>query len=167
MNGYRIEDTPEKFCVFAEEVVPPLLALLRARNALEEEIFARSREMEKAKLAAGLPRSQMAPEEPALWEEYRSRYMELIEHRCVPGLLKYGAARSFGKPAKYGYLDEDPECEVVFTMKSAKKAVVETRRGRVKEQHQFVLRPSEGGWLIGGVSYRLLPDEGWSVEHTV
>ncbi len=169
MNDYMIQDTPEKFRAFAEEIVPPLLALLRARNALEAEIFARSREMEAEKPALGLPMNQMHPEEPALWEEYRSRYMELIEHRCVPGLLKYGAARSFGMPTKYGYLDEDPECQVIFTMKSAKKAVVETRRGPgVKEQHQFVLRPSgDGAWLIGGVSYRLSPADGWSVEHSV
>lgn len=168
MNAYTIQDTPEKFQPMAEVIVPPLLELLQARNILEEEIFARSQELKKSKAAAGLPLNQTIPEEQELWEEYRRRYLELVAPRCVPGFLKYGAASSFGKPTKYGYLEDDPSCQVVFTMKSAKKAVVELRRGPgVNEQHQFTLRPAEGNWLIGGVSYRFSQADSWSIDHYV
>lgn len=80
-----IEDTPEKFRPAADEIVPPLLELLRARSALEAEIFARSRELEAKKLAAGIPQSQEAPGSEALWAEYERRYLELVQPRCVPG----------------------------------------------------------------------------------
>lgn len=81
--------------------------------------------MDREKLSAGIAYNQIAPGEPALWAEYRQRYIALVAHRCATGFLKYGAERSFGKPAKYAYLEEAPACWVVFTMRSARKAAVE------------------------------------------
>ena len=46
MNAYTIQDTPEKFQPMAEELVPPLLELLRARNDLEREIQERFQALE-------------------------------------------------------------------------------------------------------------------------
>ena len=36
-----IQDTPDRFRPLAEEIVPSLLAFLRERSALEEEIWSR------------------------------------------------------------------------------------------------------------------------------
>ena len=63
----KIIDTPEKFQSLAEEIVPPLLE----RNALEAEIHRRYQALEAEKPALGLPKNQMHPDDPALWEEYR------------------------------------------------------------------------------------------------
>ena len=168
MNAYTIQDTPEKFRSLAEEIVPPLLELLRARNDLEREIQERFQALEAEKPALGIPKNQVHPDDPALWEEYRRRYLELVQPRCVPGLLKYGAAGSCGKPARYDPLFEDPEGQVIFTMKSAKKASVETScRKSWEGRYRFTLKPFEDGWLIAGVEYRLGGESGWHGEHYV
>ena len=168
MNAYTIQDTPEKFQPMAEEIVPPLLELLRARNDLEREIQERFQALEAEKPALGIPKNQVHPDDPALWEEYRRRYLELVQPRCVPGLLKYGAAGSCGKPARYDPLFEDPEGQVIFTMKSAKKATVETSCKKSWEAcYRFTLKPFEDGWLIAGVEYRLGGESGWHGEHYV
>ena len=67
----KIVDTPEKFCSLAQELVPPLVELLQARNDLEREIHQRYQALEAEKPALGLPKNQMHPDDPALWEEYR------------------------------------------------------------------------------------------------
>lgn len=57
---------------------------------------------------------------------------------------------------------------MVFTMKSAKKAVVETRRGPgVHERNRFTLRPWDVGWLIAAMDYRFAESGSWSVDHYV
>ena len=67
----KLLDTPEKFRPMAEELVPPLVELLKARNDLEREIQERFQALEAEKPALGLPKNQMHPDDPALWEEYR------------------------------------------------------------------------------------------------
>ena len=164
----KLLDTPEKFRPMAEELVPPLVELLKARNDLEREIQERFQALEAEKPALGIPQNQVHPDDPALWEEYRCRYLELVQPRCVPGLLKYGAAGSCGKPARYDPLFEDPEGQVIFTMKSAKKATVETScRKSWEERYRFTLKPFEDGWLIAGVEYRLGGENSWHGEHYV
>ena len=165
----QVKDTPDRFRPMADTLVPPLLDLLRARSALEREIHDRWEAMDQAKLAAGVAYNQIAPGEPALWAGYRRRYLALVEHRCVPGLLKYGGPVSFGKPDKYGYLEDDPACQVVFTMRSGKKAVVETwgHSGSLVVRHRLTLRPGEGEWLIARVEYGHGAGEDWHVDHYV
>lgn len=46
-----IQDTPDKFRLMAEELVPPLVELLRKRN--EQEICARSIKLREEHAAAG------------------------------------------------------------------------------------------------------------------
>ena len=164
----KLLDTPEKFRPMAEELVPPLLELLQARNDLEREIQERFQALEAEKPALGIPKNQIHPDDPALWEEYRRRYLELVQPRCIPGLLKYGAAGSCGKPARYDPLFEDPVGQVIFTMKSAKKATVETScRKSWEGRYRFTLKPFGDGWLIAGVEYRLGGENSWHVEHYV
>ena len=152
----------------AQELVPPLVELLRARNELELEIHRRFQVLEAEKPALGIPKNQIHPDDPALWEEYRRRYLELVEPRCAPGLLKYGAAGSCGSPARYDSLFQDPEGRVTFTMKSAKRATVETScRKSWEHRYRFTLKPFERGWLIAGIEYSFGGETGWHAEHYV
>ncbi len=162
------EDTPEKFQPLAEEILPPLLEVLKERNELEKEIFARSLKLRKEKAAAGVPEYQSGPEEEALWEEYGRRYLDLVSPHCTEKMLKWGAARSFGKPAKYDYLLDAPEFAVHFTMKSAKRAVV-TARNSVSYSYgyRFILRPFEDGWKVDGAECALGDGGSWGVEHSL
>lgn len=164
----KIIDTPEKFQSLVEEIVPPLVELLQARNALEAEIHRRYQALEAEKPALGLPKNQMHPDDPALWEEYRRRYLELVTPRCTEKLLRWGAAGSFGRPAKYDYLFDATEPAVYFTMKSAKKAVVSTRNPVSHDyRYRFTLRPFEGRWMVDGAECAFGGREEWSVEHTL
>ena len=164
----KLADTPEKFQPMAQELVPPLVELLRARNELELEIHRRFQVLEAEKPALGIPKNQIHPDDPALWEEYRRRYLELAEPRCAPGLLKYGAAGSCGSPARYDSLFQDPEGRVTFTMKSAKRATVETScRKSWEHRYRFTLKPFERGWLIAGIEYSFGGETGWHAEHYV
>ena len=167
MDELIFRDTPDRFRPLAEEIVPPLLALLRERRALEEELHRRFEAQRRAFLAEGGSPNQLPPGEPELWAEYRRRYLELVQPRCVPGLLKYGAIGSCGCPAKYSGLDTDPCSQVTFTMKSPKKAVVELRylQNCLKEKCRFVLKPGPEGWLVAGMDDGYQDEAGWHVDH--
>ena len=160
-------DTPEKYRPLAAEIVPPLLALLRERSALEEEIYQRYCTLKEAFLLAGGSKSQAPPDSTALFEEYHQRYLELAAPRCAPGFLKYGATASFARPAKYSYLDTDGEYLLAFTMKSPKKALVETSypRGSLRFIHRFTLRPGPEGWLIAKIEYHHSNESTWHIDH--
>lgn len=163
-----IEDTPEKFRPMAEVLVPPLVELLRQRNELEREICARSLKLREEQAAAGISPHLSTPAEESLWEEYRRRYLELVTPRCTEKLLRWGAAGSFGRPAKYDYLFEAPEPAVYFTMKSAKKALMSTRNPVSHDyRYCFTLRLFGDEWKIDGAECAFGGREEWSVEHTV
>lgn len=163
-----IQETPEKFHSLAQELAPPLVELLRQRNELEREICARSLKLREEQAAAGISPHLSTPAEEALWEEYRRRYLELVAPRCTEKLLRWGAAGSFGRPAKYDYLFDAPEPAVYFTMKSTKKAVVSTRNPVSHDyRYRFTLRPFEGRWMVDGAECAFGDREEWSVEHTL
>ena len=170
MEAVRIvmQDTPEKFQPLAEALVPPLVELLRQRNELEREICTRSLKLREEQAAAGISPHQSTPAEESLWEEYRRRYLELVAPRCTEKPLRLGAARSFGKPAKYDYLFGAPEPTVYFTMKSAKKALVSTENPiSYSYRYRFILRPFGDEWKIDGAECAFGGQEAWGVEHTI
>lgn len=163
-----VQDTPEKFRDMAETLVPPLLELLRQRNELEREICARYFRIRAEKAAAGLSLSQDTPEEKSISEEYSRRYLELVTPRCTEKLLQWGAARSFGKPAKYDYLFDAPEPAVYFTMKSAKRALVSTENPvSYGYRYRFILRPFGDEWKLDGAECAFGGQENWGVEHSL
>ena len=167
MDEILIQNTLEKYRPMAAEIVPPLLALLRERRALEEEIHWRYKAQRQEFLAAGGPPNQLAPGEPELWAEYRRRYLELARPRCSPGLFKYGAAGSCACPAKNSGLDTDPDSRVLFTMKSPRKAVVELRylQNCLKEKRRFTLKPGPDGWRIARIDHSYQDEDTWHIDH--
>ncbi len=163
-----VRDTPEKFQGMAEEIVRPLLDLLRRRNDLEREICERYFKLREEQAAAGLPPYQSTPAGQAITEEFSRRYLELVTPFCLPGFLKYGPAGSFGKPARYDHLFDGPESKVYFTMKSAKRAVVETVARRSTEtRYRIVLRPDGSAWKVAGVDYTFGNGTDWHTDHSL
>jgi len=162
-----ILDTPEKYRPMAKEILPPLLELLRARSALEGDTWERSDTLRKNFIAGGGSPNQLPPGSIGLDQEFRRRYLELVQPRCVPGFLKYGAANSYASPAKYGYLDTDPGCQLFFTMKSTKRAVVELRytQSTLKPRHRFTLKPGPEGWLIAKLEHGYQDEDSWHIDH--
>ena len=67
-----LEDTPEKFRPLAEEIVPPLIELLRGLCALEEKFCARGQK-QRAERPGGIYSTQAHPNSKALWDYYRDQ----------------------------------------------------------------------------------------------
>lgn len=147
-----INEASDKFKDKQDEVCGFAFDFLREITALENEVFDRSQELIRQKLEAGIPRHQVGPGEEELWDEYKQRLGEIVTPACTEKLMKRGFGGSFGKPAKYGYIDG--ECNADFIMKSAKKAVVVTHfLHGTPQMHKLVLKPEDGKWLFDEVYY--------------
>lgn len=147
-----INEASEKFKDKQAEICEPLFELLRQINALEKEVCERSAELESKRIELGLPESQTPPGKKELWAEYRQRLGEIVKPAITEKLAKRGWGGSFGSPQKYGYIDGD--CRVVFIMKTAKRAVVETHFSYgLDKMHKLVLRDVDGKWLLDEVYY--------------
>lgn len=157
-------DTPEKYQSMQAVIVPPLLEFLRALSTIEASVYTRSRELDEAKYAAGIPASQVAPGSDALWKTYKERYGEAAKQKCTAKLLGRGFATSFGNPARYAYLDDG--CTLDFTMKSAKKAVVTAYYSKgIDCKQQFVLKNTDGDWKLDAVFYGFDKESTWHADH--
>ena len=146
------EDTPEKFRPMAEEILPPLIELLRGLCALEEKFYARD-QRQKANRPGGIYSTQAHPNSKALWEHYREAYTALLDPRCTEKLLtrRRDCCQSMGDPADFACLKR--EAEVVFTMKSKARAAVIVRAfDGFGSSCRFELKPEDGEWKIDRVS---------------
>lgn len=153
-----INEAKDKFKELQAVICESLFEMLRKINAAEKWACERAEELEKKKQELGLPESQEAPGMDELWEEYGKRLSEITKPHCTEKLPANGG--SFGSPAKYAYIDE--ACKVVFIMKSAKKAVVETHfNAGVDEKHKFVFKDVDGKWLLDEVYYGFEDEDSW------
>ena len=57
----KIKNTPDKYKIMADEIIPPLLELLKELNSLEEEVFKRNSELNGEKLILNIPANQNHP----------------------------------------------------------------------------------------------------------
>ncbi|MCI8653123.1 MAG: hypothetical protein HFF11_05440 [Angelakisella sp.] len=160
-------DTPERYRPMAAEIVPPLLALLRERSALEEEIWNRLNSLRKEFAAGGGSPNQLPPGSLQVCEEYQRRYQELAASRCIPGFLKNSGPISCARPGKYSFLGSGSGEPVTFTMKTARKAVVVTGcpRSSLRFLYRFTLRPGPEGWLIAKIEYHHSNETSWHMDH--
>lgn len=162
----QIINTPDKFRPMAQELVPPLVELLRGLAAEEAETMRQDRAIREEKRRKGIPVHQGVPEQTALFKDHEARYGRLVQNRCTPQLLAREYGRSYGEPGKYDYLNT--ECRLTFTMKSSARAVVETffSKGGLEMCHQFILRDTGGGWKISEVNYGFQSEPGkWHKDH--
>ena len=156
-----LEDTPEKFRPLAEEIVPPLIELLRGLCALEEKFCARGQK-QRAERPGGIYSTQAHPNSKALWDYYRDAYKALLDPRCTEKLLarRRDCCQSMGDPADFACLKG--AAEVVFTMKSKSKAVVIVRAfDGFGSDCRFELKPEAGEWKINQVSQNTCGSGPW------
>lgn len=159
-----LEDTPEKLQPLAEEILPPLIELLRGLCALEEKFYARDRK-QKASRPGGVYSTQAHPNSEALWEYYREAYTALLDPHCTEKFLarRRGCCQSMGDPADFACLKR--EAEVVFTMKSRTKAVVIVRAfDGFGSDCRLELKPEGGEWKIDKVSQNTCGDGPWRTD---
>lgn len=157
-----LRDTSEKYSAMVQEIVPPILELLEAITELEEATYEKYEKMEAEKQEMGLPRSQVHPNYMKFMDDYQKRYGELVSVRCTEKLLKRPYGRSFRYPAKYAYVSE---AQIYFSMKSAKKAVIETEyQTGINLKHRFVLRNEDGVWKIDEIKYGFYGNEEWYID---
>lgn len=158
----------EKFKDKQTEVVDCLVELLRLINVLEQSIFERDSEINTRIRKKELTAFEIHTAFDDLWSDYREECKKIVEPRCTEKLLKKGYARSFCDKPMYGYIDDPEDCKGVFTMDSAKKAVVEfrfTKHSSVNFMHRFTLVPSGDKWLVDAFSYGTEQEGVWHRGH--
>ena len=152
-----INEASEKFKDRQDEICGLLFDLLRKINVIEKETFERSEELKRKKAELGIPKHQVGPGEEELWDEYEERLGDAVKPDCTEKLLAKRYGGSYGSPQKYGYIDG--ECTAKFIMKTAKRAVVETRfKHGTDHMHKFVIRDVDGKWLVDEVYYGFASD---------
>ena len=158
------EDTPEKFQPLAEEIVPPLIELLRNLCALEETFYARSQK-QRAERPGGVYSTQAHPGSEALWEHYRAAYTALLDPSCTETFLarRRDCCQSMGDPADFACLKG--AADVIFTMKSKGKAVVVVREADgFGSDRRFEMKLCEDAWKIDKVSQNTCGDGPWRTD---
>lgn len=155
---FKIEDcidvsqTPEKYQVYKDEIVLPLIEALRKICVLEENCIKQNEILEDNKIKQGIPKWQVADGWQEMTDQYAVDYGSVVEPICTDKLLERGYARSYGKPAQYAYVNTG--CKIFFIMKSNKKAIVETHfHHGIETKHQFVFKNVDGRWLIDEKKY--------------
>lgn len=154
-------NTSPKYGNRAEEILMPLLDLLKKLTLLEEEIFERDEALEEEKKVLNISEHQVHPKWEDLMDEYYDRYTDLIEGRVSNKLLSKGYASSCGVPSNYSYAKGD-DFEVELTMKSEKLATVIIDYVDVTEmRHKFVLRLIDNNWIIDEKYYGFGGEDKW------
>ncbi len=161
-NPVEITDTPEKFAGMCEVVAPVLLNLLSALADAEKKAHEDFAAMEAEKPALGLQPHEAHPKFLEFWSGYRETLAPLLEPACSEKLLKRGFGGHCGSHAKFAYINE--KCRISFTMKTAKKAVIETEfaNGTLDMYHRFTMKQSGDRWIWDDLQYSLDGKKSWS-----
>lgn len=155
-----IKDTPEKYMDMADKIVPFLKEFLTEINKLEEEVSYCYNKITQDKYKLGIEAHIEAPGGKELDQYHREKFLELAKKWCTEELINEGYAVSWSNPPEYGYIDGD--CQIVFIMKSAKRAVIETRYYKaIEKRHQFVMKLTDDGWRVNEKKYAFGSDKTW------
>ena len=147
-----VNQTPEKFQPFKDELVGILTDNLLKLDALEKEIFQRNEILKSQRSSP----NQSHPDEGTLWDDYFERCKAIINPISVSNSNEI--SRSFGNPTHYDYLSH-PNTKLFFIMKSENRAVIETLfEVGVQKKEQFILKKIDDVWKIEGKKYSF-PDE--------
>ena len=107
----------------ADEIIPPLLELLKELNSLEEEVFKRNSELDAEKLVLNIPVNQNHPKWIGLMEEYESRYKEILKGKASENLISKGYATHYSNPSEYFYVHSD-DFLLEFDMQQSDTAII-------------------------------------------
>jgi hypothetical protein len=158
-----MSQTPEKFRHMKEELVPPLLEILRKLDEIEKKHYAISRELNKERehvKAEGGSTDEVSRRHSKNWDDFAAARKEVVAEfvteKCVV------SSNSMSNPSEYFYISGESNPRVYFVMKTAKRAVVEFHYKRgLDKSHQFVWRNIDDVWKIDEKKYGYGGDK-WS-----
>lgn len=158
-----VSATSDAFKPMAEVLLPPFLRLLQSLCALEQEVYDRMQVLKAKRDAKGLPAHQSPEGSRELWDEYKTRYRQMVTPMATQKLLSRIIAGSFCNPPQYGYINTG--CTLHFIMKSAARVTVEIDYIHgIQLKHQFVLRSTEDGWKIDSKKYGFKGETTWYID---
>lgn len=136
----KIKNTPEKYKGMADEIILPLLELLKELNSLEEEVFKRNSELNAEKLILNIPANQNHPKWSGLMAEYESRYKEIAKGKVSKNLMSKGYATHYSNPSEYFYANSD-DFLLEFDMQQPDMAIIIIHfSGATEMKHKFIVR---------------------------
>lgn len=157
----KIKNTPEKYKGMADEIILPLLELLKELNSLEEEVFKRNSELNAEKLILNIPANQNHPKWSELMAEYESRYKEIAKGKVSKNLMSKGYATHYSNPSEYFYVHSD-DFLLEFAMQQSNMAIIIIHfSGATEMKHKFIVRQINKRWVVDEKYYGFADEAIW------
>ena len=157
----KIKNTPDKYKIMADAIIPPLLELLKELNSLEEEVFKRNSELAAEKLVLNIPVNQNHPKWIGLMEEYESRYKEILKGNASENLISKGYATHYSNPSEYFYVHSD-DFLLEFDMQQSDTAIIIIHfSGATDMKHKFIVRQINKRWVVDEKYYGFADEAIW------
>ena len=157
----KIKNTPEKYKGMADEIILPLLELLKELNSLEEEAFKRNSELNAEKLVLNIPANQNHPKWSGLMTEYESRYKEIAKGKVSKNLMSKGYATHYSNPSEYFYANSD-DFLLEFAMQQSDIAIIIIHfSGAIDMKHKFIVRQINKRWVVDEKYYGFADEAIW------
>ena len=157
----KIKNTPDKYKIMADAIIPPLLELLKDLNSLEEEVFKRNSELNAEKLVLNIPVNQNHPKWIRLMEEYESRYKEILKGKASENLISKGYANHYSNPSEYFYTNSK-DFSLEFTMQQPDMATIIIHfSGATEMKHKFIVRQINKRWVVDEKYYGFANEAIW------
>lgn len=157
----KINNTPDKYKIMADEIVLPLLELLQELNSLEEEVFKRNSELDAEKLILNIPANQNHPKWSELMAEYESRYKEIAKGKVSKNLMSKGYATHYSNPSEYFYANSD-DFLLEFDMQQSDMAIIIIHfSGATEMKHKFIVRQINKSWVVDEKYYGFADEAIW------
>ena len=157
----KIENTSEKYKGMADEIILPLLELLKELNSLEEEVFKRNSELNAEKLILNIPANQNHPKWSGLMAEYESRYKEILKGEASDNLISKGYATHYSNPSEYFYVHSD-NFLLEFAMQQSDMAIIIIHfNGATDMKHKFIVRQINKRWVLDEKYYGFADEAIW------
>ena len=157
----KINNTPDKYKIMADEIVLPLLELLQELNSLEEEVFKRNSELDAEKLILNIPANQNHPKWRDLMAEYESRYEEIAKGKVSENLMSKGYATHYSNPSEYFYVHSD-DFLLEFAMQQSDMAIIIIHfSGATEMKHKFIVRQINKRWVVDEKYYGFADEAIW------
>ena len=145
----------------ADEIVLPLLELLKELNSLEEEVFKRNSELNAEKLILNIPANQNHPKWSGLMAEYESRYKEIAKGKVSKNLMSKGYATHYSNPSEYFYANSD-DFLLEFAMQQSDMAIIIIHfSGAIDMKHKFIVRQINKRWVVDEKYYGFADEAIW------
>ena len=140
----------DRFKPMLDELCDMLFTMLRKITALEREILPKLDDINARWLTDNKPDPD---EKDRLWSEYKERYYEIVCDHCTEKFLSKGYGDCINSNPKYAFID-DEECDLIFTMKAPRRAVIEIHYAPVNDcRRRFTLVKEGDRWLLNSFDW--------------